>query len=458
MTRWSLSIPVLLAGLGGLNGPATAQTLAEALAAAYANNPTLLAQRAKLRATDEQVAQALSNWRPTVEMAGDAGTTQIENNLSTNRRQFRDPRSLSFTLDQDLYRGGRTIAATREAENTVKAERARLFVVEQTVLRGAGDAFVDVVRDQAVLELNIKNEQRLARQLEATRDRFRVGEVTRTDVSQAESRLALARADRSQAQGDLEISRAAYRNVVGEAPGRLEAPAPLGALPSSWEEAVGISVAENPNVIAADFDARASAYDADEVRGELLPTVSLEGSAKRAFDTAGEESRIDTLAATVTLTVPLYQSGAVYSRLRAARQTLGQQRLLIDEARRAAAESATRGWESLQTARAQIEAFKAAIEAAEIALEGVEREAAVGSRTVLDVLDAEQELLDASVSFVRAQRDEMAAIFDLKVELGHMGAMQLGLDVELYDPDRHYGDVRPRWFGGESSGLPGPDE
>ncbi|MDP7345403.1 MAG: TolC family protein, partial [Alphaproteobacteria bacterium] len=168
--------------------------------------------------------------------------------------------------------------------------------VEQSVLRDAATAFVDVVRNQAVLELNIKNEQRLARQLEATRDRFRVGDDTRTDVSQAESRLSSSRADRLQAQGDLEISRAVYRTLVGEAPGRLSAPTPLGALPSSWEEAVAISVAEAPNVIAADFDARASADDADEVRGELLPTVSLEGSAKRAFDTAGEESRVDTLA------------------------------------------------------------------------------------------------------------------------------------------------------------------
>lgn len=458
MTRWMTAIPVLLAGLGGLNGPALAQTLEEALGAAYANNPTLLAQRAKLRITDEQVVQALSNWRPTVEMVGDAGTSQTESNVWTNRRQFRDPRSLSFTLDQDLYRGGRTIAATREAENTVKAERARLLVVEQAVLRDAATAFVDVVRDQAVLELNIKNEQRLARQLKATRDRFRVGEVTRTDVSQAESRLARALADRSQAQGDLEISRAAYRNVVGEAPGRLSAPAPLGALPSSWEDAIGIAVAESPNVIAADFDARASADNADEVRGELLPRVSLEGSAKRAFDTAGEESRVDTLEASVTLTVPLYQSGAIYSRLRAARQTVGQQRLLVDEARRAAAESATRAWESLQTAQARIRAFNAEIEAAEIALEGVEREAAVGLRTVLDVLDAEQELLDASVSFVLAQRDEMAAIFDLKVALGHMDVTRLGLDVEPYDPNRHYREVRPMWFGGDSSGTPGRDE
>ena len=430
MKRWMTAILVLLAGLGGLYGLVHAQTLEEALAAAYANNPTLLAQRAKLRATDEKVVQALSKWRPTVEMVGDAGTSQIESNVATNQRQFRDPRSLSFTLDQDLYRGGRTMAATREAENTVKAERARLLVVEQSVLRDAATAFVDVVRNQAVLELNIKNEQRLARQLEATRDRFRVGDDTRTDVSQAESRLSSSRADRLQAQGDLEISRAVYRTLVGEAPG----------------------------VIAADFDARASADDADEVRGELLPTVSLEGSAKRAFDTAGEESRVDTLAATVTLTVPLYQSGAVYSRLREARQTLGRRRLLIDEARRAAAESATRAWESLQTSRAQIEAFKAAIEAAEIALEGVEREASVGSRTVLDVLDAEQELLDASVSYVSAERDEMAAIFDLKVALGHMNAARLGLNVAPYDPDRHYREVRPMWFGGESSGSPGRDE
>lgn len=444
----------LLAGLVGSAGPAHGQTLEDALIAAYINNPTLLAQRASLRATDEQVPQALSEWRPTIEMSFDAGTSAVRSFTTTgpDRGQHREPRTMSLSFSQPLFNGGRTLAATRSAENTVKAGRARLVAVEQDVFLDAVTAYMDVYRDQAVVELNVNNERVLERQLEATTDRFEVGEITRTDVHQAQARLAKATADRIQAAGNLEASRAAYTNVIGEAPGRLLAPTPGLDRVDKAMEAVKAAVDGNPDMIAAEYDRRAALNDVVETRGELLPTIDLSGSAKRAFQTASETSRIDGYEAKVTLTVPLYQAGAVYSRLRKARQTVQERRRDVDKARRDVTEQATRTWEALQTVRARIASFNTQIEAAEVALEGVEREATVGSRTVLDVLDAEQELLDARVSLVRAQRDEMVAIFELKAAMGRLTAQHLNLPVDFYDPRDHYQEVRDRWFGGQSTG------
>ena len=434
--------------------PVRGQTLEQAMIEAYLGNPTLGVQRASLRATDEQIPQALSNWRPTLTAEGDAGTEAINNSAATGtaRGQHRDPRSMSLALQQPLYRGGRTLAATREAENAVRAARARLAAVEQTVLLDATTSFANVFRDQAVLRLNIANEQRLRRQLEATRDRFEVGEITRTDVFQAEARLARATADRIQAEGTLEASRAAYRNAVGNAPGVLSQPAMPTDIPETFVAALDRATEDNPSVAAAEFDERAAIDNIDEVRGELLPTISLNGSASRSFETASEDSRIDDIAATLNLTVPLYQSGAVYSRLREARQLAAQARRTLEQARRDTIESATRAWNDLETARAQIQSFTTEVEANQVALEGVEREAAVGARTVLDILDAEQELLDAQVNLVRAERDAVVAAFELKTALGAMTVVRLGLDVELYDPDAHYREVRGKWFGGSSSG------
>ena len=434
------------------SGAVNAQTLEMALAAAYSSNPTLLSQRATVRAADEGVPQALSNWRPTLELKGDYGASEVKN-YAFSGTSSRDPRSLSLSLRQPLYRGGRTQAATRLAENTVRAERARLDAVEQSVLLQAATAYMNVVRDQAVIRLNIKNEQVLQRQLEATRDRFEVGEVTRTDVAQAEARWAGATADRIQAAGDLEASRAGYQNVMGEVPGELNRPAPPTDLPASGEEAVQIAAKGNPGVISAQFDGKAFRDNVSQIYGELLPTLDLTGNASKAYDTTGENSRIGTYSASVTLTVPLYQSGSVYSRLRQARQQAAAQRLGVARERRDAIEEATRAWESLQTARARIKSFQTQYRASVVALEGVEREASVGSRTVLDILDAEQEKLDAEVSLVRVQRDEMVAIFELKSALGQLTARQMNLPVDLYDPTGHYQEVRSKWFGGRSSGT-----
>lgn len=433
---------------------ASAMTLEEALAAAYANNPTLKAQQASLRAADELVSQAISNWRPSVSGGASYGREidSLNSREGTQRTQYRSPATISATVTQNLYRGGRTVAEIGRAEAQVMGERADLVVQEQNVLLDAVTAYLNVLRDEAVVRLNVSNEEVLRRQLEATQDRFRVGEITRTDVSQAEARLAGATADRIQAEGDLEVSRASFINVIGEAPRDLVSPVVQTSLPRDRAEAVNTAADANPSVLAASYDEKAARENIDLVRGELLPTVSLSGTASRSLESVSETSSNNNFQALVTLSVPLYQSGAVYSRLREARQSAGQRRMLLEQARRSAIESASRAWDELTTTRARILSIGAQITAAEVALDGVKREATVGSRTVLDVLDAEQELLDAKVDLVRAQRDEMVAVFNLKSSIGQMTSAGLDLSVTPYDPTLHYDEVRDKWFGGTSSG------
>ena len=444
----------LVVGTALLSGQAHGQTLNEALAAAYANSPVLRAERAGLRATDEQVPQALSNWRPTIDLTGDIERSDTFSNKRSfgGGSQLRTPRGVELNITQPVFRGLRTLAATRQAENTVEAARARLVSTEQDVLLDAATAYMDVVRDQAVLDLDIGNENVLRRQLEATGDRFEVGELTRTDVSQAEARLAGATAERIRSEGNLVASRAVYRNVVGEAPRTLTAPAPLGGLPQDREAALDLARDDHPDVVSALFDERAARDRVKGVGGELLPTVNLNAKVSRDFETSATKSQFEEQSIGAILTMPLYQSGAVYSRLREAKQTVGQERLEVAQARRDVVQGVTQAWEALQTARARIVSFSAQVRANGIALDGVKREAEVGARTVLDILDAEQELLGASVDLVGARRDEVVSAFKLKAAVGQLTARQLNLPVDFYDPERHYREVRGKWFGGSSTG------
>lgn len=435
--------------------PAAAQTLDEALAEAYQSNPTLNAERARLRATDEQVPQALSGYRPTITSGIQAGGRWVDSNQESITGQQDDAlfeRRYSASIEQPLYRGGQTVAAVRGAENTVRSERARLDSVEQTVLLDAVTAYSDVYRDQAVLELTISNEQRLGRQLDATRDRFQVGEVTRTDVSQAEARLSRAVADRIGAEGDLARSRAVYRNVVGSMPGLLPRPPLPDSPPTSLEAANKAALDWNPDVTAAAFQERSALDAVDQVKGELLPSVSLIGRLSRDMDVSRQDSRLDTAEALINVEVPLYQAGAVYSRLRERKQLVIEQRRRLDQSQNDAVESATRAWNALETAIAEIRALQKQVQANQLALEGVEKEAEVGARTVLDVLDAQQELLDSQVTLVRSERDEVVAAYQLQSSVGHLTARRLNLPVTPYEPNQHYREVRDAWFGGSSTG------
>jgi len=452
MLRASTALLVALA-LSLAAATASAETLNEALATAYANNPTLQAARAQLRQVDEQVPQALSNWRPTVDVEGNAGVTWEHDNAraaGANSRT-REPKSASLNVTQPIYRGGRTVAQRDQAENLVSAGRAQLTGVEQLVLLQAVTAYVDVLRDLRVLDLTKNNQEVIDEQLKATRERFEVGEVTRTDVSQAESRLARAVADRIQAQGNLTSSRATYRQVIGMLPGKLDVPELPGGLPSGEEETIALS--ENtPTVSQAMFLEQAARDGTDVVFGELLPTVSVVGQVGADDEISRENQRSTSASITAQVVIPLYQAGGVESRVRESKQLTAQRRQELDEARRQAIQDATTAWQALETARAQIESFNAEVESTKTALDGVRQEQQVGLRTVLDVLDAQQEVLNAEVSLVTARRDAIVAAYQTLAAVGKLTAADLQLPAELYDPEKHYREVRNKWWGLNASG------
>jgi len=424
---------------------AAADTLRDALVQAYSGNPTLLSARAQLRATDENVPQALSGWRPTVTVTGTGGAS--ESRVSTAPEQSLLPWFVQAELNQPLYRGGRTQAQTRAAEAQVMAAREQVRGQERDVLLAAVTAYLDVLRDTARVDLTRNNEIVLRRQLEATQDRFEVGEVTRTDVAQAEARLSGAVSARAAAEGDLQVSRATYQRVVGVAPGTLEAAPPLPPLPATLPEAVAAATGENPDVLAAQFVEEQTKHNVRVAEGALYPTVSLIARSVRSDEQTLEDvrNRADSLLAQVV--VPLYQGGTVYSQVRQAKEVNNQRRIDIETARRRVVELVTQAWERLMATRATIVSRTEQVRASAIALDGVQQEAAVGARTTLDVLDAEQELLDARVALVVADRDEYVAGFNLLAAIGRLSAQQLALPVAYYDPEAHYRNVRDQWYG-----------
>ncbi|WP_349597176.1 TolC family outer membrane protein [Azospirillum argentinense] len=443
-----------VAFVGGID-TASAQSLEDALAQAYSNNPALAAQRARQRAVDESVPQALSGYRPTVR-----ATAGITRNASDSKFQGgetgseNNAKSVGVTATQPLYDA--TVGpAVRRAERTVEAQRATVLANEQQILLNAAAAYLDVVQNQAVLELQANNEQVLRRQLDAARDRFRVGEYTRTDVSQSESRLAASIAARISAEGTLQASRATYERVVGSMPGKLKAPKPKFKLPGTLDEVVEMARSNNPSVLSATYTEAAQREAVDQQFGRLLPSANLSAQANRTID-AGRSSGIDIkrqdgAQLTAQITIPLYQAGLPEALTREAKHTANQARLQIDDTRRQAVEAAISAWQGLQAARASIESYNSQIRAAEIALEGVRQEAQVGSRTVLDVLNQEQELLNARVNLVRAQRTEMVQAFTVLGAIGQLTARQLNLPVQYYDADTHYKQVRNKWIG---TGVP----
>ncbi|WP_367614583.1 TolC family outer membrane protein, partial [Teichococcus coralli] len=438
--------PALLAG--GARG----QTLQEALSQAYANNPTLQTARAQLRVVDENVPQALAGWRPSVVLSGSGGYVTGQ----ARTQGFRGPTytetdrqigSMSATVTQPLYNGGRTVAQTRRAENQVLAQRARVLATEQQVLSDVVSAYVAVIRDQETLRLNVNNVQVLQRQLDATNERFRVGEITRTDVAQAESRRSGAEAARANAEGTLQTSRATFRRVVGLSPDRLVAPQPLTAAVTGAAAAAELAMRNNPGVVAARFDEAAARDGVDVQAAALLPSVSLQAQAFRSDNTQLPDTRSTGEQITANLSVPLFQGGGEYAAVRQARQDAVRLRQVVDDQRRQVMQQATQAWEVLQTARAQVDSVRSQIRAAAIALDGVQREAVVGSRTTLDVLNAEQELLNARVSLVQALANVVTASYGLAAAVGRLTARDLALPVAQYDMEEYYNAVRSRWFG-----------
>ncbi|MBT5432535.1 MAG: TolC family outer membrane protein [Rhodospirillaceae bacterium] len=424
---------------------ARAQSLEEALVLAYDNNPTLAAARAELRSVDEQISQALSGWRPTISAQGTLALERSETN--TTPYETTHPNNYSLNLTQPLYRGGRTVASTSQADNVIIAQRARLATTEQQVLLDTVVAYMDVVLARSVVDLAISNEQRLLRQLEATEDRFRVGEVTRTDVSQARARFANSQAERVQAEGDLIAQAANFEEIIGVKPTSLSRPGTFIGLPGTLDEAMAISGSENPALLQAIATELAAQDGIDVQIGDLLPEVNLIASYSRLEDLSTLITQQDQASIQAQLTIPLYQAGLASSEVRSAQQTAAQRRLQVDVIRRQVEANVVNAWQALATSLAESTAFATEVEANEVALEGTEREAQVGERTVLDILDAEQALFQSQISLTTAERDAVVASYALQAAMGRLTAGSLRLPVVIYDVEEYYDEARGAWWG-----------
>jgi outer membrane protein len=455
---WAVaSLALAVAGVGMAVSDAAADTLEWALVQAYQNNPSLNAQRAALRATDENVPQALSGYRPKVSVTAQGGynytnaVQQLPVGGVVTNIPFAETflsRSVAATGTYTLFNGFQTANRTRQAESQVDGARETLRVTEQQVLLDAATAYMNLLRDQAILDLNRRNVEVLTEQLKQTRDRFNVGEVTRTDVAQAESRLAAGRSSLLGAQSNYVTSQANYRRVIGVDPGRLAPGTPVDRLsPNVLAKAIGQGQANSPSVLAAMYGVDVAVLAVKISEGALYPNLTLTASASQGQYPAFEVARQTAASVLGTFTVPIYQGGAEYSAIRQSKETLGQQRLNLDINRDQARATVVQSWGQLDAAKAQIEATTAQVNAAEIALNGVREEARVGQRTTLDVLNAQQELVNARVALVTAQHDRVVASYTLLAAVGGLSMPRLGLDVLIYDPQVHYQQVRDAWIG-----------
>jgi outer membrane protein len=439
--------------------PGVPHTLAEALAATYSGQPALLAERAKLRATDETVPQALSGWRPTVTVAGSTGYGDGNSWLASRgqtiySRTDRLIGTAQATLTQPIYTGGKTQASVNRAKNQVMAERSTLIAQEQNSFLAVVTAYVGtssqigVIEAQQLLALAINNEQVLAKQLQATNDRFRVGEITRTDVAQAEASLASATAQRQTAEGTLQTARGTFQQVVGfYPPGDLVEPQPLSLPVKTEQDASALAGSNNPVVLAALFNDSAAKDAVDVAFAQLMPQLSVVGQVFQLANSSSRSSTTNGYVAQLQLSVPVYQGGVEYSTVRQARQTVQQTTQLVDDARRTAVQNAVQAWETLSAARASTASTREAIRANEIALEGVEREAIVGSRTTLDVLNAQQTLLNSRVTLVQNLAQLVTASYQVAAAVGRLTARDLHLPVPLYDETAYYEAVKNKWGG-----------
>ena len=412
--------------------------MAEALAAAYAGSPRLDGARAGLRAADEAIPLAKAAGRPQL-----TGTTSTAfNALGDSQPAGRQ----ALSLTQSLYSGGGIRAATRQAERLVDAERARLMLSEQSVLLEAVAAYTALFRDRRVLELARGNEERLRLELEATRDRERFGDLTETDIHQAESRHEGGMADRVAAEGALAVSEAEYARLMGTEPGELE-PAPLPEYAPATLEAAVAEAEGNWTWQAAAFDLEAAREAVAVSLAAMKPRVTLGGEVGYALDGGQQYGSGPGAAIGATLTMPLYQGGGEYARVRQSKEFLSQRRYGHDDALRAAETAVVDAWESGRTAEAAIRSIRRQVTAARFAVDGVRQEARVGARSVVDVLDAERELFEAEADLARAERERIVAAYRLLAAVGRLTGQDLALPVAYHDPHAHYEDTSGRWFG-----------
>ncbi|MGE3149710.1 MAG: TolC family outer membrane protein [Pseudorhodoplanes sp.] len=438
--------------------PVIADTLENGLIQAYQNNPQINAQRAVVRQTDEGVPTALSGYRPRITATASGGwqrTDQRTKSVSAagtvtypETHGDNGTRSFGITATQNIYNGFQTANRTRQAEINVSGARETLRLTEQTVLLDAATVYMNLLQNTAILDLQKRNVEVIQEQLRQTRDRFAVGEVTRTDVAQAESRVAAAQSAMLGAQSNYTTSRAAYRRVIGIEPGRLSPGTPVDRLsPRTLELAIAQGQAENPSVGAAAFGIDAATLAVKISEGALYPTVNVVGQVQKTYETTPTVLESYTASVIGQVSIPIYQGGSEYAAIRQTKELVGQRRLELAVNRDQARANVVQAWGQLEAAKAQITATTAQVNAAEIALNGVREEARVGQRTTLDVLNAQQELVNARVALVTAQRDRVVASYTLLAAVGRLAIPVLGLNVPLYDPMVHYQQVRDSWVG-----------
>lgn len=442
-------VPALFATVGimCLASASHADTFADALRATYENNPEIKAQRQSLQAADELVAQANSGFRPTMNGTVDYGRQRSD--FANAGWQYSNANTKQLRVEQPLFRGGTTIANVNSAKQRVKAGQQQLDAVEQNIMLEAITAYMDVIQAQALLELSRNNQDVLARQLTATQERFSVGDVTRTDVAQSEARLSNAKSAVITAEGQVIAALATFERIVGYKPDTaLDVPQSYPAIPASLEEALTAAKNANPGLLAAVHAEKSARYDVSANKGTLLPQLSLVGSASRS-KSAGTNgnSEFDQDSLVLNLRIPLYQGGAEYSRVREAKARERQRREEMTNNLVTVEETTTRAWEQLETSIATISSREDQIKAAETALDGVRQEQEYGARTVLDVLDAEQELFTARTNLVRAQRDRIVAVYNLINALGALTPENLQIGTNSYDPEVNYDNVKWKFIG-----------
>jgi outer membrane protein len=433
-------------------GYACADTLFAALIRAYQVNPQLNAERAKLRATDEAVPQALAAYRPQLSLGLSAGLQSVRNMLPGGDFQNLNlrPWSASLTLNQTILNGMKTSNSVRQAEAQVQAGREGLRNVEQSVLLDAVIAYMSVLANQSLVEAQRTNVQFLRETLQTTHKRYEAGDVTPTDVAQAEARLNRGIADLNSADVALAVSQATYTQVIGTPPGRLTPADPIDRLlPRSREEAIALSRREHPSITGAMLDVDVAQFGVKIAEAALYPTLGVQGSVSNSAQTDTTLSQVRQKQASVmgNLNIPVYDGGLAAAQVRQAKETLSQIRIALDRTRSQAETAVVAAWATNEGSRIALNAAESEVKAATIALSGVQKEAQAGQRTTLDVLNSQQDLTNARLRLILAQRDRVVASFTLLSAIGRLDHIKLALRTPSYDPMTHYQQVRDAWHG-----------
>jgi len=432
-----------------LSSAAYAKSITGAMAKAYANNPDLDAARAGLRATDEGVAIAKSGYRPQIAASASRTTSWNTNSgsaLIADHNVISD--SIGITITQVVFDGFQTLNRVKAAESGVFATREQLRANEMQILLSAASSYANIARDQDIVAIRKQNLSFLREQLNAAKSRLQVGEGTSTDVSLAQAQLAgaealLAAAISQLKQSEIGLSPDRWRAADGHQAGSTRKP----GIPAGIDAAVAIGLKDHPSILAAEHAVNSAGYNVQTAEGAMLPGVSLQGSVSHGYNSFSSTLTGDSSSLTARLTVPIYQGGVEYGQIRQAKEKLGQQRILVDSARLNVQNAIITGYAQLEAARAALSANKQQLAAANLALSGVIEERNVGQATTLDVLNTQQNVLNAKESIAQSQRNLVVASYAVIAATGHLTVKEQGLNVAEYNPEEHYNAVKDAWFG-----------